>query len=73
MPPIFDWECEKCTHTFESMENSSVQLVACEKCGSPSHKVHLKAPTWDWSDKILDHKVNRYNKQNPTKKRNPNG
>ncbi len=72
MCPFYDFECEN-AHLFESLEKEVVDYLKCPECGALANRIHTKAPSWSWSDKVLDHKINTYNKRNPNSKRDKDG
>ena len=37
--PIFDFECEKCSHIEEAITDSSVRITICPKCGCNAKKI----------------------------------
>lgn len=45
---MYDWECEHCGHSFESMEEPDMNILSCPKCSHNSFKtMPKKAPNFN--------------------------
>jgi putative FmdB family regulatory protein len=42
--PIYEYRCEPCSHTFETLVRTSSDVPKCPKCGSPELAKQFSVP-----------------------------
>ncbi len=47
--PMYDYQCNACNTTAESLEDIGIETIKCS-CGSSMTRITLKPPTWKFAE-----------------------